>query len=198
MQMSIWPIFTPDQILCDRAIHGVMDMHFRKLRTVGIGAGVNYADMISMDKETCFYYDGEKFCFIRGGEVLTAKAHGQCVRQSGTVAEIFSILSMNILWRPTEHPDDKGPICFSFSSTDHMKRAVKHSSCVTSPKNISVSTSTDRSQDQNSSSPCDPQTLRLRHALMFSNTQLNNFVWGKVPLEYLVRLLYITQCQEIT
>ena len=40
---------------------------------------------------TTFYYDGETFRFIRGGEVLTAKVHGQSVCRSGMVAKILSI-----------------------------------------------------------------------------------------------------------
>ena len=38
-----------------------------------------------------FYYDGEKFRFIRGVELLTAKVHGQNVSRSGMVSKIFSI-----------------------------------------------------------------------------------------------------------
>ena len=74
-----------------------MDMHFQNLRTAGIGAEIKHAG--TMDKETCsgnvvlcntFYYNGKKFCFMCGGEVLTVKSHRQYVHWSGAVAKIFS------------------------------------------------------------------------------------------------------------
>ena len=92
-----------------------MDAHFRKLRCVGVSAGIKHAVTISVDKKTCFgnmvflvlapplalilstfYCSGGNFCLIH------KEAHRQCVYQFGQLpkskcsAYMYHFKGMNI------------------------------------------------------------------------------------------------------